>query len=359
MKTVRYRIKTLFRFLYYGVLYRCFWIFKIDTTKIIFSAFNGKHYSGNPKAIYEKYISKPRKKTYVWVYDNNEQNPIPGDPIIVQPKSIRYLYHLATAKYWIMNANLDPLLEKRHRQFFLQTWHGIPLKHICADIENNTPNDTFSLQLNNWLKDAARWDVLLSPDKETNSIFQRAFRIDPKIIKTVPYPRNWKLLQEHTDEEILKMKRKHKIPTDRITILYAPTYREGEFSSTIALDVPLLKEHVGDRAICLLKMHPHIKDIDESIVDNSFCYKIAYSADIHEILLITDILITDYSSIFYDFKLLDRPMVFFPYDYDSYIRGERSFYHDYHTTVPGPVCMTSEEVVRELSQIISELDTSH
>lgn len=322
---------------------------------MVFSTFNGKQYSGNPRAIYEYYVGKNKNKRYIWVLPKTNKMKVLGNPEIVRVHSISYLYHLATAQIWVMNANLDATIRKRKGQLFIQTWHGIPLKHIGRDAEIPDDNGKFSRSKSNWERDAMRWTKFISPGKAYDHLFLSAFPISKNSIIHMPYPRNRYLLtpQAENTERILEMQHMLHLPENKKVILYAPTYREGCFKTSIPFDIYKLYQFFGEQIVLLVKMHPHIKQVilpDE--IPQDFCIDVSWYDDINDIFLVTDILITDYSSVFFDFSFLQRPMIFYPYDIEYYMKNQRSFYFDYEQIVPGPICYTSEVLLKQISSAL-------
>src|SRR5699024_5056162 len=141
--------------------------------------------------------------------------------------------------------------------------------------------------------------------------------------------------------------KKFPIINDKKVILYAPTYRENELSNaTIQLDIKKLYDTFKYEYVILLRLHPAVSGNFKNKY-HGFVYNVSGYHSINELLTITDILITDYSSIPFEYSILNRPMLFYAYDFKEYAK-ERGIWKDYIERVPGPVVQTMDELVRVL-----------
>ena len=171
------------------------------------------------------------------------------------------------------------------------------------------------------------------------------------------YPRNDLLSASNRDEIALNLKKKLGIPLDKKTILYAPTWRDdeyygnGRYKFKLKLDLDLLKKELGDQYVVLLRTHHYIADNLDVTGLEDFAFNLSKYDDITEIYLISDICITDYSSVFFDYANLKRPLLFYTYDLDKYRDVLRGFYIDMETELPRPLVFSSEEVVDKIKNI--------
>ena len=169
-------------------------------------------------------------------------------------------------------------------------------------------------------------------------------------------PRN-DVLYNTTEEEIEKIKKRIGLPLNKKVILYAPTWRDDEFYAagqykfTLKLDLPKLRAALGDEYVILLRTHYYIADRLDVTGMEGFAYNLSKYDDIADIYLISDICITDYSSVFFDYANLKRPMLFYTYDIDKYRDILRGFYFDMESTVPGPLLYTTGEVIDAIKDI--------
>lgn len=319
---------------------------------IFFESFLGKSYSDSPKYIYEYMVDQNKEYKYVWSV--NEKKDIPGNPIQVKRFSLRYFYYLAKAKYWVSNSRIPKYLDKRDGNVYLQTWHGTPLKNLVFDM-----NDVHSADPNykkNFYEQSRRWDYLSSPNEYSTDIFRRAFKFDKKMLE-FGYPRNDILYQKNTERDIIALKEKLNLPSDKKIVLYAPTWRDDEFISRgkykfeLQLDLKELEKQLGNEYIVLLRMHYFIASQLDISDFKGFVYDYSNYDDIAELYLIADLLITDYSSVFFDYANLKRPILFYTYDLEKYRDTLRGFYIDIEREVPGPLLKTTEEVILAIKDI--------
>ena len=323
---------------------------KKDT--IFLESFLGKSYSDSPKYIYEYMIENNMDYKYVW--STQEEKDIPGNHIQVKRFSLRYFYYLARAKYWISNSRLPAYLDKREENVYLQTWHGTPLKRLVFDMQ-----DIYSADPNyksNFYSQSRRWDYLSSPNEYSSNIFRRAFKYDKEMLE-FGYPRNDLLYKKNNEQDILKIKERLNIPSEKKVILYAPTWRDDQFYSrgkykfTLQLDLERLQKELGEDYIILLRMHYFIASQLDISEYEGFVYDLSAYDDIGELYLISDILITDYSSVFFDYANLQRPILFYTYDLEKYRDTLRGFYIDLEKDVPGPLLRTTEEIIDSVKHI--------
>ena len=345
LRQIREGLKTRRKF--FILLYRKVFIkTKMKENLVFFESFLGKSYSDNPKYIYEYLINN--NMGYKCVWSVREKKDIPGNPIQVKRFSLRYYYYLARAKYWVSNIRLPKSLDKREGNVYLQTWHGTPLKTLVFDQKDIYSADPKYKE--NFYIQSRRWDYLNSPNQYSSDIFRSAFKFDKEMLE-FGYPRNDILYQKDTKESIRGLKEKMGIPLDKKTILYAPTWRDDEFYSrgnykfTLKLELDKMQANLGDEYIILLRTHYHIANRLDVSEYEGFVYDFSRYDDIAELYLASDILITDYSSVFFDYANLKRPILFYTYDLEKYRDNLRGFYFDMEKEVPGPLLMTTDEVV--------------
>jgi CDP-glycerol glycerophosphotransferase len=193
---------------------------------------------------------------------------------------------------------------------------------------------------------ASQWSVLVSPSPFVTDVMRSAFRYSGRVIEQ-GYPRNDLLLRPDRDEIAARVRRNLGIDENATVVLYAPTFRDnqtsaaGRFTFELPLDLERFRETHGENVVLLLRMHVlvrgriQIPDGCETTVRNVSTYP-----EIQELYLASDVLVTDYSSVFFDFAALRRPMVFYAYDLESYRDNLRGFYLDFEREVPGPVVTT-------------------
>ncbi len=321
---------------------------------VFFESFFGKSYSDSPKYIYE-YLAKnhPKKYRYIWVIDN-KNTTIPYTHKKVKRFSLRYFYYIARSKYLVFNVRQPEWFRKRDGSVFLETWHGTPLKKLVFDLEDTShATKRFKQQTG---QQARMWDYLVAANQFSSDTFRRCFQFNQTMLET-GYPRNDILHAGDKQEVAARVKEALSIPKDKKVILYAPTWRDDEYYTKVSykfslkLDLQLLKERLGEEYVILLRTHYYIADALDLTGFSGFAYNLSDYGDISELYLIADILITDYSSVFFDYANLRRPMLFYTYDLEKYRDVLRGFYIDIEEELPGPLLFSTEEVVRAIGNM--------
>ena len=361
MKIIRYAKKATI--LAISLLYKCFYRFiPLDDKTVLFISFHGKGYSDNPKAIYEEMLKDDKFKDYkfVWAIKNHKKKAIKiDDAKIVEYLSIPYFYYLSKAKYWIFNCKMPSYICKKKDQIYLQTWHGTPLKRLGHDIhvDENTTFYRSQVKAKDMYRsydiDSARYNYMISPNAFCSKIFPSAFNINKERLIETGYPRN-DVMSNVADDEKLKIKKELNIPLHKKVILYAPTWRDNQYVAkgyTFKLEVDFHKWHqyLKDDYIVLFKPHYLIINDYKSTNDlQGFLYNIDADQDISPLYLITDILITDYSSVFYDFAVMNKPMYFYMYDLKDYQEELRGFYIDIYKDLPGQIYENEDDLLKDV-----------
>ena len=330
---------------------------KLDKSKIFFESFHGNSYSHNPKYIYEQMLKMGYDKKFTFVWSYSGKLDIPGNPIIVNRECDKYYEELASSKYWVNNISF-PVKKIKKDIVYIQTTHGTPLKHMGEDIQNESPKTVKG----NIVLEAKKWNYLISPNHYAHEIFKRAFKYKKNIIDT-GYPAN-DIFYEEINKKVNKIKEDLKINSEKKIILFAPTFRDterdikGDFCFNLSLDLKKLFDKFNDDHIILLRLHYLIAsniNIDKKL--KKFAIDVSNYDDIHELLLISDLLITDYSSVFFDYAHSKRPILFFMPDIKDYEDNIRGFYLDIKKDLPGPIFMNEDDLidgVKNISKINEE-----
>ena len=316
---------------------------------VFFESFHSKFYSGQPKYIYEKMLEMGLNKTYdfVWAYKGNEE--IPGSPMITARGSKNYKEILGASDYWITNISF-PFLKPNKNTVYVQTTHGTPYKHMGSDIESDDENITRGRVL----IESPTWNYLISPNDYAKEIFARSFEYEGTIINQ-GYPAN-DIFYENTTLKEQKLKKQLNINPNKKIILYCPTFRDYEKDNkngifSYVLDLEKLYHEISDEYIILLRLHYSIskhlvlpEEMKSSIIDLS-----DYN-DVADLYLISDILITDYSSVFFDFAHSKKPILFYVPDFEKY-SSFRGLYSEVKENLPGPELYTNDEVIESIKNI--------
>lgn len=323
-------------------VFRCWGIFiKTDPNLILFSSFSGKSFNDSPRAIFE-YISSRQeysKYTLVWAFLRPENYP---ELSTVKMDSLKYFYLAIKAKYWITNVNIERGLKfKKKSTVYLNTWHGIALKLIGNDCPGRKDYDFSTI------------DHLVVSGDYDEKIFKSAFKANENSYLRCGMPRNdalW-LANERQKEQI---KTKLNIPGDKKVILYAPTWREstdGGKSYSIAppIDFSKWRKQLGDAYIILFRAHSITTKV-MGIEFNDFIRDASEYSDVNDLMIVSDMLITDYSAIAFDYSILCRPILCYAYDYDTYL-AERGTYFEIDDVYPNKSCRTEDELLERIGKI--------
>lgn len=337
----------------------------IKPNTIVYESFLGRNYSDSPKAIFKYLLEhEPNQWKHVWILNDkemvaNEEEFQHKNVKVIKRFSWSYFYYVTVAKYFVLNMRQPKSLYKKDEQIILSTWHGTPLKKLVFDMDNVvSANPDYKKE---FYLQSRKWDYLIAANPYSEKIFESAFMYPKEKILTYGYPRN-DILKNFTEADKVKIKSKLGIPADKKVILYAPTWRDDEFHKAgqykfnLTLDLNLLKEKLGEEYVIILRMHYFISDNIDLTGFEGFAFDYSKYNDINDLYISSDILITDYSSVFFDFANLRQPILFFTYDIDKYKDVLRGFYIDVEKDLPGPLLYTSEEVLHSIQNIESVKD---
>ncbi len=317
----------------------------------VFESFHGRQYSDNPRAIYEYVAKEYPNMRCIWAVKKGYESPFKEyDVPYVRRMGLKWLWIMPRAQYWVFNTRMPKWMVKTIGTKFIQTWHGTPLKKLGLDIEEVMMPGTDTKQYrHNFEQESNRWDILLSPNTYSSNIFRSAFGYDGEILE-IGYPRNDVLVHpEQSIETNQEIRKKLGIKPFQKVILYAPTWRDDEFfkkgSYRFNNQFPFSEMlQQADEIVVLLRTHYLVS---ESIDLSSFNQRVINCSeypDIRDLYLISDLLITDYSSVMFDFAFLKRPMIFYMYDYDKYKTDTRGFYFNPEKELPGPIVKNPEQL---------------
>ncbi|RCV52716.1 bifunctional glycosyltransferase/CDP-glycerol:glycerophosphate glycerophosphotransferase [Marinitenerispora sediminis] len=317
--------------------------------EILFDSYTGRQFSDSPHSVYAELRARGgRWADYPmsWLVRDGQVN-LPADLTRVRHNGRDFYESLARARYLVTNSRQPAWFTRRPDQTVVQTWHGSMLKRIGFDIENIRGKSRDYHEKLAW--ETRQWDYLVSPSPWATPILRRAFRFEGEILET-GYPRNDIFFSAEREALAERTRRRLGLPEGRKVILYAPTWRDdkyytrGKHKLDLHLDLRRMYDKLGDDHVLLVRRHPRVVD-SVPIVGEDFVYDVSLYPEIMELFLITDILVTDYSSMMFDFANTGRPMLFFTYDIESYRDNLRGFYFDFEETAPGPLLLESDDVI--------------
>lgn len=335
----------------------------INKKMVLFLSFHGRGFSDNPKAIFLEMQKDARFQdhTFVWAMKKGAMCQIEGATVIPYFTPL-YFWYLARSKYWVCNCKLQNYVVKKKQQVYLQTWHGTPLKRLAHDIEVSQSTTFYRSGMNidqmrkTYDEDVKKYTYMISPNAFCTSVFQSAFKINKERLIETGYPRNDRL-STFTLQDVEAVKEKFHLPHDKKIILYAPTWRDDQFTAagyTFELKVDFKKwyEQLKEEFIIVYKPHYLIinaVDIPQELQE--FVYPIDPKVDIDELYLVADALVTDYSSVFFDYGILRRPIYFYMYDLVEYAENLRGFYLDIYQDLPGKIYTQEDGLLQDLQHL--------
>ncbi|MEN8123382.1 MAG: CDP-glycerol glycerophosphotransferase family protein, partial [Bacteroidota bacterium] len=332
----------------------------------VFGGLLGEGYNDNSKYFFEHLYKTKKDVEAVWITQNSD--------IVSQLREKGYKSYLGYSfkGCWIvMRAGAAVISHSRVRDLkpftitskvkFIQLWHGIPLKKIEFDDKVFFNKQSFVNQTGFFVMKILvpgfrrRFDMMIASSQEDRDNFSSAFQLGKHKIKITGYPRN--------DEIIASANRKSDTGTAK-KILYVPTFRGVEKSDfnlfdKYHFDSQSINEFLKERKIFLyIKLHPYNKPSQNFFKKIKLCSNLVFyeENDIYNSLGAFDMLITDYSSIYFDYLLLNRPVIFTPFDYDEYVKKDREFYYKYDEVTPGPKARNWDDVVKYVSMFFDNPD---
>jgi CDP-glycerol glycerophosphotransferase len=318
---------------------------------VVYQSFLGR-YSDSPRVLYERLRERPGTR-HTWLLDPAHAAAFPDDATTVCVDDPAVPGLLESADLVVANTHTEYDWDKSPGTTYLQTWHGTPLKRIHNDVLFAPPGRLEYLD-----KDVARWDVLLSPNTVSTPRLRKAFGFDGPVWET-GYPRNDLLVGPDAAAVRAAVRAELGLDHDETAVLYAPTWRDDEKFREGGLEIPMhlhlgaLVERLdaespdGSRHRVLARLHNMITDRSHAEVAPGVS-DVSFYRDVRDLYLAADVLVTDYSSVMFDFVLTGKPIVFYAYDLDRFRDQIRGFYFDLFPQAPGPVVQTEDQLVEAL-----------
>lgn len=331
---------------------RIFNCFPIKNNKIFLYSYYGSQYGCSPKYISEYLVENCTDKyDVVWAFNDIKSKEDIKGIRKVKVMSLKYFYELCTSKVIITNFRTTEMFKKRKNQYYIQTWHSsLRLKQIEKDAEDTLPPNYVEMSK----KDSKKLDLLMSGCKFSTNIFKRAFWYDGEIFEQGT-PRNDILFGEKNDLKKI-VKDRLNIDNDKKIILYAPTFRKNNDLSVYNINykktLSSLKEKFGGEWVFLVKLHPHLISKSKELVYGDDVMDVTSYDDIQELLSVADVLISDYSSLMFDFGLTKRPCFLYVPDLDEYIKSDRKLYFNINELPFIPV-KSNDELANEITNFDS------
>ncbi|MFI7017524.1 CDP-glycerol glycerophosphotransferase family protein [Streptomyces sp. NPDC050164] len=314
----------------------------------VFSAYWNRGVACNPAAIAAKLAELAPQIHPVWVVTEENAALLPPGTDHVVPGSRRYWGVLATAKYLVNNVNFPNAVVKRPDAIHLQTHHGTPLKRMGLD-QMAYPAAAQGLDFQALLERIDKWDYSVSANSHTTRMWERAY---PSHYVSLDhgYPRN-DVYYTAGAKDIRSVRDRLGIAPGRRAVLYAPTHRDYEAGWTPRLDLAALADRLGEDTVLLVRGHYFYGGAASPLTSlrrTGQIIDVSSYDPVEELCLAADALVTDYSSIMFDYANLDRPIVIHADDWETY-RTTRGVYFDLMAEAPGPVARTQQELTEILT----------
>lgn len=355
MKKLAYMLKTskiLYSIYFYSMsaILKLWGLFlPIDDKLILFNSFGGKKYDDSPKTIYEQIKQDPRFKGYcfVWAIQEPDNVLLPQDAIVVKADTLAYFKTALKARVWITNSSMERGLKfKKKGTLCFNTWHGTAIKKMGIDIANE--NQSFRVKGN------VQADIMLAQGQYDIDVFSHAFEMPKEKFRCIGLPRN-DILTNCTLAEIKQIRQKLNIPQSKKVLLYAPTFREYEKGQdhqcvlTIPIDLSHWQKVLGDEYVVLFRAHYEVAD-HMNVSQYPLFMDVSNYPVLTDLMIASDALISDYSSIYFDYSVMDKPMYCFAYDYDKYTQN-RGMYLNLKEELPCVIHQSEEDLLQELLRL--------
>ena len=318
----------------------------IDENLAVFAAYWYRGYACNPAAIYEKVLELAPHIRPVWVVKPRARKMMPEGVEYVVYGSADYYKTIARAKYFVNNVNFPDEYVKRDGQVHMMTQHGTPLKKMGLD-QMDYPVGANNMDFKALIKRSDRWDFLLSSNPLSTEAWERGFPCNYEMLE-IGYPRNDKLVRAVGDDALRERLRSEiGIPPGATAILYAPTHRDYQRKYTPMFDIGKVMERLGEEYVLLLRAHYYYK-IGNLAADMGWpegrVIDVSEYRSVEDLAIASDALLTDYSSVMFDYANLGKPIVIYANDWETY-KLTRGVNFDLLATPPGVVAVNEDELV--------------
>jgi len=322
-------------------------IFPISSKKIVFCNFDGKGYGDNPKYLANEILDQGLNLDLVWLASETKKDLFPDEIRVVDIRSIRAIFELVTARIWVDNSRKPFSTRKRNGQYYIQTWHaGLMLKRVEKDAQQALSDGYLKSAIN----DSRMVDLCISNGKFYSNFYRESFWYNGNVLEC-GFPK-MDLFFGNNQQKYTEIKAAFDLPNETKIVLYAPTFRNNYDTSIYNLDFERilisLKSRFGDDWIFLVRLHPAVVNKSEKMEYSESVLNVSNYNDVQELMLISDVLITDYSSTMFEFGFLKRPVFIFAADIESF-RQERGTYFEFED-LPFSVARNIEELCNEIER---------
>ena len=313
------------------------------TNSAIFQAFEGRTIGDSPFEIMNELKTRNLGIELIYVVRSNNQKLPEGVRAVVHG-SAEWVRALATSKFIVANNNLPEFFTKRAGQTYVQTWHGTPLKRLGTDITTGAASKFY---VSSMAREAAGWDYLISPSPYCTEILPRALGFTGKVLES-GYPRNDRLVSDEGTRA--RVRQSLGVADGETLVLYAPTWRDSKRTLTGAwAGVNFFDAKLPDGYRLMFRGHNNTKSAHKSALAGG-AIDVTNYPDVTDLFLAADVLVTDYSSVMFDFSVTLKPMAFLVPDLAEY-EANRGFYFDLRAEAPGPLFASATELVASIGSL--------
>lgn len=299
---------------------------KADDKTILFVSYGGRRYSDSPRVLYEAMLCDARFAEFapVWAFINPDKYTLADGTKKIRIDSLSYYITALKARCWITNVIIERALNFTGKNtFYFHTTHGTLVKLGGKDVKGNI-FDTLS---------DYHYDCSLAQSEYERQVEMKCFGLPKEKIEIFGYPKN-DILVTHTEQYRNVIRKKLGISDEKICILYAPTFREDtDLKEQFNLDVALWQRVLGDEFVLLYRAHPVVKEDEEKGVDTRFFLDVTSYDPVEDLMIASDVLISDYSGLIFDYCIMGKPIFLWTYDYEEYAK-KRGFYFDMRKELP-------------------------
>jgi len=312
---------------------------------ILFESFGGSVCSDSPRAVSDAIAAQRSDVPLYWsITDYSVAYPGYATPVV--RGSAQWYRILRDAAVLVNNNNFPPYFRKAAHQKYIQTWHGTPLKKVGRDAPRHLLSEVYRSTME---REAGYWDVLLAQNQYAAETLAAAFGFGGEVV-VAGYPRNDSLFAPDRDGVRNRVRELLGIKDNTTAILYAPTWRDnarhtaGHHKMVSFLDLGLLQEKLGENYVVLLRGH-HTVTRGDDLERWPRALDVTGYPEVNDLFLASDLLVTDYSSIFFDYSLTNKPIYFLVPDYESYRDDIRGLYMPLRDVAPGPLCSSTDQLI--------------
>ncbi|MFF1451518.1 CDP-glycerol glycerophosphotransferase family protein [Streptomyces sp. NPDC058274] len=308
--------------------------------RAVFASHRGGGYGCNPGALESAFRTLAPHLRTSWVAHPEHHHTVPAATRRVRPGSAAYWTALARSRYLVGNSDFEHRLVKRRGQTLIQTQHGTPLKRMGLDLQDR-PAAARGTDFARLLRSVDAWDYCLSANRHSTLVWERVF---PSGYTTLEYgqPRN-DVFQQATSADVARLRESLGIPEHAVAVLYAPTYRDYRHSQRHPLDLERVLRQLGPQFVLLTRAHPSY-GAPLAQASGGRLIDVSGHPSIESLCLASDALVTDYSSLMFDYANLDRPIVIHADDWEAY-EAARGTYFDLRSFPPGAIARSEDELI--------------